>query len=190
MYEGYLESQLMLQLLMDPKVKYFERAPKIKYGKGKRYTSDLYLEYVRGLVPAGHEYYILEVKPKKTLRKNREKFKKRFAEARKQCAEAEMHFRVLSEVEIMPRAEAVRAVARCKRVPVDLLLAEEIIAAVKTAPGITPEALKYAFPEQNNVLSHVWAMVYRSQLVVDLTQKPTNFTPLFIPPRDVWPVLW
>ena len=189
-YEGYLESQLMAQLIMDPKVKYFERAPKISYGNGKRYTPDIYLEYTKGLVPPGHEYYILEVKPSKTLKKNREKFAERFAAAAKQATEAGMQFRILSEVEIMPRAEAVSALSRCRDVEVDLTLSCEITNAVKRAPGITAEALTHYFPNRKDVLPTAWAMVYLGQLHIDLTKKPTNFSRLYLKLQDTWPVVW
>lgn len=104
-FEGLLERDYMILLEFDDSVKGFEEQPvkipvRVKGRRAVNYVPDMLVHFHPG--PGGRERkpHLVEIKPKRYLEKNAEKYKPKFSAARSYVAEKGWIFRILTEDDI------------------------------------------------------------------------------------------
>ncbi|MEH3085438.1 MAG: TnsA endonuclease N-terminal domain-containing protein [Xylophilus ampelinus] len=178
-FESSLERDLMLLLVFDEHVDYFQPQPvKIHYlsaeGKKRHYTPDVLVRFLADRPPL-----LCEVKPRKVLLEQADYFAPKFKAAEAYCAEQGWIFKVIDDEEIRtPRLRNIQFLWNFYDPTGDDLYASdphfwEIVNACKAygRPFQMNEILTDLYPniEQRGVaINQWWTMVAQGTLICDL----------------------
>ena len=191
-FESTLERDYFLLLDFDPTVEYYEEQPvTIKYRDSSdalhRYTPDVFIRYCNTAdhVPPPRSV-LAEVKYRDDLRQNWIEYKTRFKAARRYARERDWCFRLMTEREIRtPFLENVKFLRQYRELAVDTehqrvllqILAQQ---RVMDVDGLLKEMTAERW-QQAQLLPVLWHLVAHRRIVVNLQQRLTRRSCLWLP---------
>lgn len=146
-------------------------------GKTRRYTPDFLVDWSSG------DCELVEVKYRADLWRDWLSLKPGFAAARVWAGEHKASFRIATERGIRgPHLEAAKQLLPLRTAPIDMLLAEQALAAVRDGNAATFGALVSVLPASRTAaLATVWRLIARGGLRVDLSSPIGFSTPVMAP---------